>query len=235
MEQNITVAEALIKFLHQNGINTVFGVVGDAVFSFFDALGKQIDVKFYGTSHESGAAFMASYYAKLTGKAGVCVAADRHPVVIGGVGEAYVPSLLTETDGILLIGNASFEMKFLPSSAKIIQIADAQEDLDYSIITKGIVGDLRQIIKVLSERISHNRNQAWKNKIAQEKQNLENLIRSQEQNKTTPIHPAYLMTTLTKVLPEDSVIVCDIGGFIHWFDAYFQAANHTITGIGSGC
>lgn len=397
MEQNVTVAEALIKFLHQNGINTVFGVVGDAIFPLFDALGKQSDVKYYGTSHESGAAFMASYYAKITGKAGVCIATsgpgsanlvngladayfdkapilaitgqvqmkkigtnakqyinqqalmqavsksselvahadsvlpvaakalakavsehtathvsvpvdlfhqkvsnpeipivaakdssqwgsgyaealedavvllqscqrpllvigngqqawremlvnlaeklgagiilaqqakgivpDRHPLVIGGIGEAYVPGLLTETDGILLIGNASFETKFLPGSAKIIQVVDNQEELDYSTLSKGIVGDVRQIVKVLSERVSNNRNQSWKDKIAQEKQNLENIIMSQGQNKTTPIHPAYLMTTLNKVLPKDSVIVCDLGGFIHWFDTYFQAEDHKV-------
>ena len=50
----------------------------------------------------------------------------------------------------------------------------------------------------------------------------------QVQNKTTPIHPAYLMTTLNKVIPEDAVIVCDDGGFIHWFDTYFQAQEHTV-------
>ena len=397
MEQNITVAEALMKFLQQNGIDTVFGVVGDAVLPLVDALGKQTGVKFYATSHESGAAFMASYYAKLTGKIGICIATsgpgcanlvngladayfdkapvlaitgqvqmkkmgtkakqyinqqalmqavsksselvtdagnilpvvakaltmavsehtvthvsvpvdlftqkvpnanfpevarkdsarwgskyavaledsimllqssqkpllvigkgqqawreilanlagklgagiilaqqakgvmpDSHPLVISGIGEAYLPAFLNEADCILLVGNASFEKKFLPGSAKVIQVVDNQEYLDYSFLTKGIVGDVRQIIKVLSERLSSNRNQNWQDKIAREKQNLENMIMKQGQNKTMPIHPAYLMTTLNKVVPEDSVIVCDDGGFIHWFDTYFQAQEHIV-------
>lgn|GEM_PF-3560760 len=378
MEQNITVSEALIKFFKQNGIDTVFGVVGDTILPFVDALGKQTEVKFYATSHESGAAFMASYYAKLTGKIGVCIATsgpgcanlvngladayfdkapvlaitgqvqrkkigtnakqyinqqtliqsvsksselvtdaanilsvvakalimavsehtvthvsvpvdlftqkvpnanfpevaikdsarwgskyadaleesvmllqssqkpllvigkgqqawrevltnlaeklgagiilaqqakgvmpDRHPLVISGIGEAYLPAFLNEVDCILLVGNASFETKFWPASAKVIQLVDNPENLDYLLLTKGIVGDVRQIMKVLSERLNSNRNQNWQDKIVQEKQNLENIIRVQVQNKTTPIHPAYLMTTLNKVIPEDAVIVCD--------------------------
>ncbi|MDT3699747.1 MAG: thiamine pyrophosphate-binding protein [Thermincola sp.] len=397
MVQNITVAEALIKFLSLNGLNTIFGVLGDAVFPFFDALGKQTEIKYYGAAHESSAAFMASYHAKLTGKAGVCVATsgpgcanlingladayfdqapvlvitgqvqtqklgtnakqyinqqalmqavsksselvtnadsvipvaaralakavseqtvthvsipvdlftqrisdpkfpeiaakntaqwgsgyaagledavaliqssrkilmmvgkgkpewrktffdlavklnagiilaqqakgllpDNHPNVIGGIGEAYAPTLLQEADCILLFGNASFEKRFLPAQAKIIQIADTQESIDYSIMTKGIVGDLRQIIKVLIERVDPDRNQNWLNKIECEKQNLDNLIRNQELNNTTPIHPAHLMTILHRVVPGDSVIICDVGGFMHWFDTYFRAQNHTV-------
>jgi pyruvate oxidase len=397
MGQDVAVAEALIKLLHQNGIDTVFGVIGDTVFPLVDALGKQSDVKFYGASHESAAAFMASYYAKLTGKTGVCIAAsgpgsanlvngladayfdkapvlaitgqvqlkmigtnakqyinqqalmqavsksselvtdaesvlpviakaiskaviehtvthvsvpvdlfmqkvpkpkfpeseiktsvlredgyaealedvvallqscqrplliigkakqawreslvnfaekigagiilaqqakgivpDRHPAVIGGIGEAYVPAFLNEADCILLVGNASFETVFLPGSARVIQVVDNQENLDYSMLNNWILGDVGQIIKDLSQRLGHNRNQDWHNKIVQEKQQLEKMIMNLGQNKSTPIHPAYLMTTLNNAIPGDAIIVCDIGGFIHWFDTYFQAEDHTV-------
>lgn len=81
-----------------------------------------------------------------------------------------------------------------------------------------ILGDVGQIIKDLSQRLGHNRNQDWHNKIVQEKQQLEKMIMNQGQNKSTPIHPAYLMTTLNNAIPGDAIIVCDIGGFIHWFD-----------------
>jgi len=153
---------------------------------------------------------------------------DSHPLVIGGIGEAYLPPFLNEADCILLVGNASFEKKFLPGLAKVIQVVDNHEYLDYSLLTKRIVGDVRQILKVLSERLKPKQNQDWSDKIAQEKQNLESMIKSQGQNKSNPIHPAYLMTTLNKVIPENSVIVCDDGSFLHWFDTYFQAQEHIV-------
>ena len=397
MEQDVAVAEALIKLLHKNGIDTVFGVIGDTVFPLIDALGKQSNVKFYGASHESGAAFMASYYAKLTGKTGVCIAAsgpgsanlvngladayfdkvpvlaitgqvqmkkigtnakqyinqqvliqgvsksselvtdaesvlpvvakaiskaviehtvthvsvpvdlfeqkvpkskipevkmkdfipwedgyaealedavmllqscqrplliigkarqawrknfiniaeklgagiilaqqakgtvsDKHPMVIGGIGEVYAPAFLNEADCVLLVGNASFETGFLPEAAKVIQVVDNHEDLNYSMINSWILGDIEQIIKDLSQHLVHKPNRDWHNKIIQEKKQLEKMIINQGQNKSTPIHPAYLMTTLNKAIPGDSILVCDIGGFIHWFDTYFQAEDHTV-------
>jgi pyruvate oxidase len=36
------------------------------------------------------------------------------------------------------------------------------------------------------------------------------------------------MVMLSELLPADSIIVCDIGGYVHWFDSYFQAKDHTV-------
>ena len=62
---------------------------------------------------------------------------DRHPLVISGIGEAYLPAFLNEVDCILLVGNASFETKFWPASAKVIQLVDNPENLDYLLLTEG--------------------------------------------------------------------------------------------------
>lgn len=397
MEQTTTLADELIKFFVKNDLTTIFGVLGDAVFSFFDALGKQNAIQFYGASSETCAAFMAAYYAKLTGQAGICVATsgpgatsllngladayfdkapvlaitgqvstskigtsakqylnqqslmqsvtkaselvtnansvipciakalvqavqgktvahvsipidlfaqniaanklpkialkastrwgsrfaadledttllletaqrpiiiigkgeqglteplinlaekagagiivaqqvkgvrpDSHPLVLGGIGEAYIPSLLAQADIILLIGTASFEAKFLPGGVKLIQLVEDEDDLDFAILTKSIVGETRQVLKALNQRVSPKLNQTWKNKIALEKQQQESFFGEQKQAKNSQVHPAYLMTTLSKVLPKDSIIVCDIGSFMHWFDTYFQAEKHKI-------
>ncbi|MGD9535300.1 MAG: thiamine pyrophosphate-dependent enzyme [Candidatus Nitrosocosmicus sp.] len=65
------VAEALIDW----GVKVIFGLPGDGINGFIEALRQRQDkIKFVLVRHEESAAFMASAYAKYTKKIGVCVA-----------------------------------------------------------------------------------------------------------------------------------------------------------------
>jgi pyruvate dehydrogenase (quinone)/pyruvate oxidase len=65
------VAEALIDWK----IDTIFGLPDDGINGFMEALRTRQDkIKFVLVKYEESAAFMASPYAKYTGKLGVCVA-----------------------------------------------------------------------------------------------------------------------------------------------------------------
>ena len=65
------VAEALIDW----GVDVVFGLPGDGINGFIEALRQRQDkIKFVLVRHEESAAFMACAYAKYTKKLGVCVA-----------------------------------------------------------------------------------------------------------------------------------------------------------------
>ncbi len=65
------IVEAVIGW----GVTHVFGIVGDGINPIIEALRKRQDrVAFVGTRHEESAAFMASAYAKHTGRLGVCLA-----------------------------------------------------------------------------------------------------------------------------------------------------------------
>lgn len=393
---NINVANHLLNLFQQYKINIIYGVTGDSVFPFFDVLSRNDSIKYIGTAHESGAAFMASYQAKLTGRIGVCIATsgpglanlingladaylDKAPVlaitgqvksnmigtgakqyinqqklvqevtsnselvtsgetaipvvtraievalskktvthvsipediffqesnmsishvinkfkpnreglisgsveevlpilkgikkpliivglrdknlgklikkfaeklgagiitsqqakgiipdsfnrVLGGIGQAYLPGILQETDCIIKIGSSSYEDSFLPEDINIIQITNDSAVVDYKKANYSIVGNVTDTIKSLLERLEYAKNKNWDDKINQEKDNLNNIINQQKNNNTGPIHPAYLMTTLSEVVPSDAIITCDIGGFAHWFDTFFQAKKHTV-------
>ncbi|MCF6139290.1 acetolactate synthase large subunit [Pseudalkalibacillus berkeleyi] len=67
------VSELFVKCLENEGVEYIFGVPGEENIDFLDAL-KESDIEFITTRHETGAAFMAGYYGKLTGKPGVCLA-----------------------------------------------------------------------------------------------------------------------------------------------------------------
>ncbi len=69
---NRTVADLVAEQLAAWGVEAVYGVPGDAVLPFIDAVRRHPRLDFYGVKHETAAAFMASARAKLTGEIGVC-------------------------------------------------------------------------------------------------------------------------------------------------------------------
>ncbi|MBV8534129.1 MAG: thiamine pyrophosphate-requiring protein [Alphaproteobacteria bacterium] len=61
--------------MHQWGVRVVFGYPGDGINGFFGAMNRADGkIKFVQARHEEMAAFMASAYAKFSGKLGVCIA-----------------------------------------------------------------------------------------------------------------------------------------------------------------
>jgi pyruvate dehydrogenase (quinone) len=70
-----TAADILVDTLHQWGVEVIFGLPGDGINGIMESLRKrQDDIRFFPVRHEEAAAFMATGYAKWTGKLGVCLA-----------------------------------------------------------------------------------------------------------------------------------------------------------------
>jgi pyruvate dehydrogenase (quinone)/pyruvate oxidase len=70
-----TTADILIDTLQTWGVNVIFGLPGDGINGIIEALRKRREtVRFVQVRHEEAAAFMATGYAKWTGKIGCCLA-----------------------------------------------------------------------------------------------------------------------------------------------------------------
>ena len=68
-------ADILVESLVTWGATHVFGIVGDGINPIIEALRKRQDrIAFVGVRHEESAAFMATSYAKHSGRLGVCLA-----------------------------------------------------------------------------------------------------------------------------------------------------------------
>jgi len=67
-----TVGELLTGVLAEVGATQVFGVVGDALNPFTDAIRRDKRIQWIGVRHEEGAALAAAGQAKLTGRLAVC-------------------------------------------------------------------------------------------------------------------------------------------------------------------
>src|SRR5919198_1141522 len=73
--ENFKTADIIAEALTDWGIDVVFGIPGDGINGFIEALRcRQDKIKFILVRHEEAAALMACGYAKYTGKLGVCVA-----------------------------------------------------------------------------------------------------------------------------------------------------------------
>lgn len=90
----ITVAEALVRCLEQEGVEMVFGYPGGAILPVYDAL-NNTSIKHILVRHEQGAAHAADGYARVTGKVGVCMATSGPGAtnLITGIANAYMDSV----------------------------------------------------------------------------------------------------------------------------------------------
>jgi len=72
MTDEISCATAILRTLMRNGVDTVFGLPGGQLNHFFDAMYHVKDqIRYVGSRHKQGAAYMAFGYAKSTGRVGV--------------------------------------------------------------------------------------------------------------------------------------------------------------------
>lgn len=68
-----TVGEVLLDILADHGVQYIFGLPGDSVDTILDPVRRDRRIQFVQVRHEETGAFMASAYAKKTGKLGVCL------------------------------------------------------------------------------------------------------------------------------------------------------------------
>ena len=72
MKMAKTAAEFMAETLARAGVKRIYGVVGDSLNGFTDALRRQESIEWLHTRHEEGAAFAAGAEAHLTGELAVC-------------------------------------------------------------------------------------------------------------------------------------------------------------------
>lgn len=72
--QDVKTADIIAETLLDWGVDTIFGLPGDGINGFIEALRTRQDrIRFILVKHEESAAFMACAYAKYTGRLGACV------------------------------------------------------------------------------------------------------------------------------------------------------------------
>jgi acetolactate synthase I/II/III large subunit len=94
--ETITGAEAVLKSLIEEGVDTIFGYPGGAIMPVYDQLlNYEGQLKHYLSRHEQGAAHEAQAYSMVTGKPGVCFATSGPGAtnLVTGIANAYLDSI----------------------------------------------------------------------------------------------------------------------------------------------
>lgn len=95
-QEQITGAEAILRCLIEEGVDTIFGYPGGAIMPVYDKLlDFEGTLKHYLARHEQGAAHAAQAYAMVTGKPGVCFATSGPGAtnLVTGIANAYLDSV----------------------------------------------------------------------------------------------------------------------------------------------
>ena len=111
----ITGAQAIVKCLREEGVDTIFGYPGGAVIDLYDELMESEDLTHVLVRHEQGAVHAADGYARVTGEVGVALLTSGPGATNGvtGIATAYMDSIpiviLTGQVPTPLIGNDAFQ------------------------------------------------------------------------------------------------------------------------------
>ena len=74
MNHSMTGAELIVQSLERHGVDLVAGIPGGAILPLYEALGGDTRLRHVLARHEQAAGFIAQGMARVTGRAGVCIA-----------------------------------------------------------------------------------------------------------------------------------------------------------------
>lgn len=94
-DKMISGARIVLECLSRLGVKDIFGYPGGAVIPFYDELYNYKNLKHYFSRHEQGAAHEADGYARVSGKAGVCLATSGPGAtnLVTGIMTAHMDSI----------------------------------------------------------------------------------------------------------------------------------------------
>lgn len=177
---------------------------------------------------------------------------ENHPLSLGCIGlygtNAANSYFRSNVDVLLTVGCSLHEFTthawdeaLMPTDALLqIDIDSSEIGKNYP-VTVGITGDAKQVLTSLVSTLSGMdipKHEEWLQSFKASKGYFDE---PSMQASTTPIKPQRLMADLNRALPDNTVIVSDIGNCLTWVERYFQTRTpysmYALTGLaamGSG-
>lgn len=156
---------------------------------------------------------------------GKSVIDENHPLwcgIVGLYGMYSANKLMYETDLVIVVGSQLSDQSTLDwtapvSTTPVIQIDIAGEELGRSYPNCiGLLGDAKTVVGQLLEVVPEKKHPEWH---ARMRALIEDTLTRQNErylSKAVPIDPARLCSELTKVLPDNAILISDTGWSAHW-------------------
>lgn len=149
---------------------------------------------------------------------------DNDPLVLGGIGPAYLPECWSQVDLIVSFGEAVYERPYLPPAARYIRLSDSPTAL-YDDGALLLNGDLEAMINRFAEKFTVPGSRTeWRGRIETDHRNNE----LQLGQRSDPRDPARFFRVLGSFIKPDALITLDVGEFMYWFNWCFPAHSQTV-------
>lgn len=151
---------------------------------------------------------------------------DYHPLNLGQHGQIGTKpafEAVMDTDLLLLIGTSFPYRDYLPNDVHAIQVEIMQDSVGAIYpITEGLCGDTKEILPMLTNRISEKENTDFL-ETYQEKMKRWHTHMYQEANKTgDPLYGPQVIGALEENVRDDAIVSCDVGNVTVWTTRFFH-------------
>ncbi|MGE7215216.1 pyruvate oxidase [Priestia koreensis] len=161
--------------------------------------------------------------------AGKGVIPDEHPYCMGQLGQigtkpAYQAA--HESDLLILIGTSFPYRQYLPNGVKALQI-----DIDPTKISKrypidvGLVGDTKEVLGWLNQRVKRNENRFLLEKSQERMNKWWHDMNEDQEKESEHLKGSQVVGELQKFVKDDAILSVDIGNVTVWMARYFRMTN----------
>src|SRR5919204_6468620 len=190
-----TVSDLMLQRLIDWGVDTIFGLPGDGINGFMEALRKrEEEVRFVHVRHEETAALAV-------------------------VGTRPSSDAMAGCDALLIVGSSFPYIEFLPQPEQAvgIQIDDRPERIGLRYpVELGLVGDAKATLRALLPLLPENDDRSFLEQAQGGMRDWWELMEEQGTNEQTPMKPQVVAWELGQHLRDDAIICGDSGTVTTW-------------------
>src|SRR5919204_2702042 len=190
-----TVSDLMLQRLIDWGVDTIFGLPGDGINGFMEALRKrEEEVRFVHVRHEETAALAV-------------------------VGTRPSSDAMAGCDALLIVGSSFPYIEFLPQPEQAvgIQIDDRPERIGLRYpVELGLVGDAKATLRALLPLLPENDDRSFLEQAQAGMRDWWELMEEQGTSEQTPMKPQVVAWALGRHLRDDAIVCGDSGTVTTW-------------------
>ncbi|WNK21002.1 thiamine pyrophosphate-requiring protein [Halomonas piscis] len=156
---------------------------------------------------------------------------------VGLLGTEPSADMMAGCDTLLLIGTRFPYAEFLPveGQARAVQIDIDAEALGLRYPTEvNLAGDARATVAALSERIEHKKDRQWQEKLIKKTRDWWALMDERAQVRASPINPQAVFAGLSRQMPENALLACDVGSGTNWYARHLKIKRGVMGSVSGG-
>lgn len=151
---------------------------------------------------------------------------DAHPLNLGQHGQIGTKpafEAVMDTDLLLLVGTSFPYRDYLPDDVSSIQIEIMQDRVGAIYpITEGLCGDTKEVLPMLTERISEKENTDFLKTLQAKMKRWHSYIEEEKNNTDDPFYGPQVIGALEKNVKDDAIVSCDVGNVTVWTARFFD-------------